>query len=176
MRKVSLLRDKMVKAVFVIAPEGFKDIEYIAPKKVLEDGGVSVVTASLQKTAIGSDGAKVEVDILLTEVDFSYDGIVFVGGPGSKIYFNNTKALELAKGYFDNGKVVGAICIAPVILGNAGILKGKKATVFSGFENNMKCAECTGANVEVDGKIVTSSGPFAAEEFGEKLLLKLRGE
>ncbi|MEM2638356.1 MAG: DJ-1/PfpI family protein, partial [Candidatus Hadarchaeales archaeon] len=95
----------------------------------------------------------------------------------SSIYFSNKHALSIAKEAFSAGKVVGAICIAPVILANAGILKGRRATVWDGdFVKMLEAggAKYTGKNVEVDGKIVTANGPHAAREFGKKIAELLR--
>lgn len=164
----------MTKALFVIAPKDFKDVEYLTPKQILADGGVETITASLEKQAIGIDGAKIEVDLLLDEVNEIYDAIIFIGGPGSKIYFENTKAHELIKKHNQEGKIIAAICIAPTILANAGILQGKKATIFPGFDKNLKDANYTGEKVTVDNNIVTASDPTAAGLFGLELLKKLK--
>jgi len=104
-----------------------------------------------------------------------YDAVVFVGGTGSSAYFNNQKALDLAKQFYDSGKVTAAICIAPTILANAGVLSGKKATAFPSERSNVNAVGTyTGSSVEVDGKIVTGSGPEAAVEFGKKIVETLK--
>jgi len=84
-------------------------------------------------------------------------------------YFGNKTALKLAKEAFAKGKVVAAICIAPVILANAGILNGKKATVWPSMADSIKQkgANYTGADVETDGRIVTGNGPNAVYKFGD---------
>ncbi len=161
-------------AVFIIAPENFRDEEYSEPKAVLESAGIKVVTASKGvKQAKGSLGstARVDIDISSAKAD-DYDAVVFVGGAGAQSYFADSSALNLAKSAYEKGKVAAAICIAPSILANAGILAGKKATCFASEAENLKQhgAEYTGRQVEADGKIVTASGPKAAREFGEKIL------
>lgn len=164
----------MTKVLFVIAPENFKDSEYLVPKKILEDASIEVVTCSLVKEAKGVDGTVVNVDILLDSVNEIYDGLVFIGGSGAKIYFDNLKVYDLIKKHFSENKILGAICIAPSILGKSGILKGKRATVFSGFDNYLIGANYTGNDVEVDGNIITANGPFSAKMFGLELLKKFK--
>ncbi len=166
----------MTKALFVIAPENFKDEEYFIPKKVLEENGVEVVTASLKSEATSVAGKKTKVDVLLDDATTDYDMIAFIGGGGSSVYFDNTKAHALAKEFNEQGKIVAAICIAPSTLANAGILKGKNATVFPSEKDNLeqKGAAYTGDNVTVDGNIITSNGPHAAEEFGNKIVENLK--
>lgn len=154
----------------IIAPENFRDEEYFNTREALEKKGVHVEVASLQKTAVsGIDNVEVEVDKLLNEVDEEYDAIVFVGGGGAKVYFDNEKAHSLAKSYWEKGKIVAAICIAPIILGHAGLLTDKKATCWDGVHEELIGfgAQFTGQTVTTDGKLVTGNGPQAAHEFGE---------
>jgi len=164
---------KFGKILMVLAPEDFRDEEYQKPRKVLEEMGAEVIVASKGVwEAKGMLGAKVKVDLDLSQVKIDdYLGVVFVGGIGASSYFNDENALNLARNFFEKGKIVGAICIAPSILANAGILSGKKATAFYSEEKNLvkKGTIYTGQPVTVDGKIVTANGPSAAEEFGRKL-------
>lgn len=158
----------------VVAPQNFRDEELFEPKKVLEERGIGVEIASKGATeARGMLGGKIAVDKDLNEVRLDqYQSIVFVGGSGSSIYFNDPAALSLAKKAYDQEKVVAAICIAPSILANAGLLKGKKATSFSSEAENLrnKGADYTGEGVTVDGKIITAKGPDYATQFGEKIV------
>lgn len=170
--EVSVMPDK--KIVMIIAPDGFRDEEYFEPKKVFEDAGVEVVTASKGvSVAKGKLGATANVDMDISEVEVSdYDAIVFIGGPGTTIYFEDADAHRIAKDAESAEKIVATICIAPSILANAGVLEGKKATVFSSESENVnsKSAGYTGNPVEVDGKIVTGNGPGAATEFGKVIV------
>jgi len=162
------------KVLMVLAPKDFRDEEYQEPRTVLEEVGAQVMVASKGvTTATGKLGATVAVDQDLAKVKVEdYDAIIFVGGPGSSVYFDDQEALALAKKAYDEGKVVGAICIAPSILANAGILEGKQATAFPTELVNLKRkgATYTGKGVTVDGKIITARGPEAASEFGQKLV------
>lgn len=164
----------MKKIVFVVAPQNFRDEEYIEPKKILEDAGFHVVTAS---TVVGEIYGKIKIkansDILVKNINpDDYDAIFFIGGPGASIYFNDGFVHNLIKLFLNAGKIVSAICIAPTILANAGILKGKNATVFSdGAEALIKGgANYTAKNVEIDGNILTGDGPQSAKEFAQTLI------
>ncbi|MFH1721741.1 MAG: DJ-1/PfpI family protein [Candidatus Altiarchaeota archaeon] len=168
------------KVLMVLAPLNFRDKEYKKPRKVLEDAGYRIYVTSPgfmgAKSVMGLD---VSVDIAPSEVDvLDYDAVIFVSGPGISRYFKDPELLKIAKEATKFGLVVGAICISPVILANAGVLKGKKVTAWSSsndftFLNKMRTA---GANVRAldhvvaDGKLITATGPDYAQEFGEKIL------
>ena len=163
----------MARIVLVIAPKDFRDEELFHAKEELEKAGNETAIAGKKKgKAIGSRGGKAEIAMELREVrEKDFDAIVFIGGGGAEIYFNDAKALGLAKEFAAAGKIVAAICIAPSILANAGLLKGKRATCFSSEAENLKSkgTDYTGKAVEVDGKIITANGPAAAREFGRKI-------
>ena len=168
----------MAKVLFVIAPDNFRDEELFHPKEEIENTGHETAIASLRLgTCTGSEGGTVEAIFPidnLTEDDF--DAIVFVGGRGSAVYFDNRIALKLARNFYNNGKITAAICIAPSTLANAGILKGKNVTPYPSEKENLieKGANFTGEPVTVDGKIITASGPAAAREFGKKIAEALK--
>ncbi|HCW32632.1 MAG: ThiJ/PfpI domain-containing protein [Candidatus Peregrinibacteria bacterium GW2011_GWF2_39_17] len=166
----------MLKFLFVIAPDGYQDIEYNDPKTVLEVSGHQVVSASTTKVAYGSLGGKISVNLLLKNAKVEdYDGIAFIGGPGSYIYFNDPVAQKLAQSFYAANKLTCAICAAPSILANAGLLDGKIATCYPGQAENLKAhgAHYTGNPVEQDGILVTASGPPAAKAFGEAICTAL---
>lgn len=167
----------MKTAVLVIAEKIFRDEEYQLPKEALINAGVKVVTASTTiSEATGKLGLKVKPDILISQIDIDkLDALIFIGGGGAEQYFHDPLAHRLAREAVKKEKILGAICIAPVILANAGLLKGKKATVFpSGSENLKKGgAIYTGGDVEIDGKLITGCGPEAATRFGEELVKML---
>ncbi|RLG13099.1 DJ-1 family protein [Candidatus Pacearchaeota archaeon] len=162
------------KILMIIAHKDFRDEELLIPKKMFEENGYKVVIASSSlEIAEGMLGAKVKPDILIEDVKINdYKAIVFVGGVGAREYFHNPDALRIVKEAVKEKKVLGAICLAPRILAEAGVLKGKKATVWrsEGKFLETKGAIYTGNPVEVDGKIVTGAGPFAAKEFAKKIL------
>ncbi|MBD3156241.1 DJ-1 family protein [Candidatus Peregrinibacteria bacterium] len=160
------------KVIMIIAPENFRDEEYFHTREALEKKGVDVDVASTQKVAVsGIDKEEVTVDVLLDSVEDHYDALVFVGGGGAKVYFDNQKALSLARTYHEKGKIVAAICIAPLILGHAGLLQDKKATCWDGVHDDLSGfgARFTGKKVTIDGTIITGNGPKAAHKFGKTI-------
>lgn len=165
------------KALFIIASKNFRDEEFQKPKEILEKNSVKVIVASSSlKKAKGMLGLIVQPDILLKEAkEEDYDLIVFIGGGGSEEYWEDLTAHQLAKNAFEHKKPLGAICIAPVTLARAGLLKGRKATVFSSCINDLKeqGAIYTAKPVVEDQGVITASGPEAAELFGQTLLKAL---
>lgn len=162
------------KAVFIIAKHEFRDEEYQVPKEILSAAGIEVVTASTTTgEAVGKLGLKVRPDLLVADIKSDdYGAIVFVGGGGSAQYFADPAVHALARQFAEAGKVVAAICIAPVILARAGLLKGRRATVYpDGIPELEKAgAVYTGQSVERDGQIITGNGPEAAEAFGREIV------
>lgn len=168
----------MKKAAFFIAFKGFRDEEYAEPKKILENNNVKVTTVSTQKgKAEGKFKMTADVDITINELNpDEYDILILIGGPGALEYLDNDKVIEIFKNFYSKGKPIGAICISPVILAHAGLLNGKKATVWPDGKDELikNGANYTGNPVEVDSNIITANGPTAAKEFGQKILEILR--
>jgi protease I len=164
----------MTKTVLmIIAKTDFRDEEYFEPKEIFLKSGIKVVTASSSLgEAKGMLGGKVKVDTTIDKINVSdYDGIIFVGGSGAVEYWENGLAHKIAQEAINQNKVLAAICIAPVTLAKSGVLKNKKATVFPSANKEIISfgANYTKKDVEIDGKIVTGSGPQAAKQFGEKI-------
>jgi protease I len=162
----------MAKILSVIAPEGYQDIEYNDSKKVLGSYSHTVVTASTVDEAHGKYGGTQKSDVLLSDVNVEdYDAILFVGGPGSHDYFDDPVAHNIAKAFLDAGKLTTAICAAPSILANAGLLDGITCTCFPSQADNLKekGANYTGNPVEQDGLIITADGPDSATAFGKQI-------
>lgn len=164
----------MKKVLMVIASSQFRDEEYQKPRALLEKAGIQVTVASSSlNEATGMLGLKVKPDILLQGARMEdYDAVVFVGGMGATEYWENPTAHALAKKAYDSGKVTSAICLAPMTLANAGLLKGRKATIWKDAVGDFKTKGVvyTGKLVEKDGTLITGSGPDAAEDFGKALL------
>jgi len=167
------------KIAMVIAFRDFKDEEYFVPREVLARAGAEIKTASNQRgRAIGTDGGEVNIDLLVSDInpgDFS--ALVFVGGPGCLKALDNEQSYKVVRATISQDKVLAAICISPVILAQAGVLKGKRATVWSSLMDKGPIKVLEGNKAEyltnpvvVDGKIITASGPAAAREFGEKIV------
>ncbi len=162
-----------MKAVMIIASSNFRDEELFQTKEVLEAAGVKVTVASSSLVVSrGTLGGKAKPEILITDIKVAdYDAVIFVGGSGSQEYFNNPIAHKIVNDAASFNKVLAAICIAPVTLANAGVLKGKRATAYpsEGDKLEMKGASYTKRGVEVHGKIVTADGPGSARRFGEAI-------
>jgi protease I len=164
----------MKRVVMIIAQENFRDEELLQPKKILEEAGITVKVASRAKgEATGMLGARVLPDMTLQDINVrDFDAIIFVGGQGASIYWDDPFAHSIANDANSAGKLVAAICIAPVTLAKAGLLKGKKATVWASEEGELTSegARYTAKAVERDGNIITATGPAAAVEFAKKLV------
>jgi protease I len=162
------------KVLMVIAHKTFRDEEYDKPRRVLEAGGVDItVASSALGEATGRFGMTAPVDILVKDAaEPDYDAIVFIGGGGSREYFDDPAAHKLARDFDAAGKVVAAICIAPHTLAAAGVLAGKRVTSFESEKEALikYGVDYTGSPVEIDGRIITADGPEAAEEFGKAVL------
>jgi protease I len=167
------------KALMIIAHNIFRDEEYLQPKEILTKAGIKVITASSSlEPASGKLGAKVKPDILVRDAKAEdYDAVIFIGGAGSRDYFNDPSAHALARGAVAHHKLLSSICSGTGILAKAGVLSDKQVTSFPAeaeiIERNG--GHYTGKSVEIDESIITANGPAAAGEFGEaikKMLLK----
>jgi protease I len=171
----------MARVLMVVAPERFRDEELFVTQEELKRRGHTTTVASTRRGKCqGSRGGTVMATVTLSGVHVrAYEAIVFVGGGGSKVLFNDADALRLAREADEQGRITAAICLAPVILANAGVLKGKKATV-AGTQAKLieaKGAVYTGPGVTVDGSVVTGNAPKASRLFGQTIdaLLKSQG-
>jgi protease I len=167
------------KVAMIIAFRDFRDAEYFLPKEILEKAGAKITTVSTKMgTAIGADGGDTNVDLLVENLNpADFDAIVFIGGPGCLEYLDNENSYKVVRETIIQNKILGSICISPVILAKAGVLSGKRATVWSSplDRGPVKILKENGAiyedkDVVQDGKIITANGPDAAEEFGQKLV------
>jgi len=167
-REEKVLTGKRV--VMIIAPENFRDEELLESRRILTEKGAEVKVACVTlETARGMLGAEVKPDMLISDIKpDEWDAVILVGGTGASRYWDDSSIHAMLNEAVKQNKIVGAICIAPVTLANAGILSGKKATVYQSEIQRLKDkgAECTGKDVERDGNIITASGPEAARAFG----------
>jgi 4-methyl-5(b-hydroxyethyl)-thiazole monophosphate biosynthesis len=167
----------MAKALVLMA-EGFEEIELTSIVDILRRGGVTVMIAGLKDGLItGSRGMKMQPDVTLDGIKEMYDMIILPGGsPGYVNLGSDRRVIELVNRYNADGKIVAAICAAPSVLVKAGILTGKKSTIFRGMENELKNAVYVDKPVVEDGNILTSQGPGTAMGFAIALLKRLAGE
>jgi protease I len=173
---MSLENNSLLRAMLIIAHQGFQDQEYNQVKNTLEEKGIkTMVASSLKGEAQGKLGERVIINKTLDEIKLNdFDALIFIGGPGALEYVADLTAHGLIKETVKQNKVLGAICIAPTILAQAQILKDKKATVWSSEMDQSpviflkdKGAKYIDKNVVKDGKIITANGPSAAIEFGQ---------
>ena len=157
----------------IIAPDHFRDEELFETRAEIEKSGFKTVLASTHKGAcIGTKGGQAIAELKIDDVNSTdYESVVFVGGNGSKVYFKNETAHRIAREMHQQGKIVSAICIGPVILAEAGLLKNKRATVYESEINTIKSlgATYTGEPVTQDGQLITGNGPASSQLFGEKI-------
>lgn len=160
--------------VYEFLANGFEDIEALAPLDILRRGGVEAVTVSITaSTAVETaHGVTVIADAHFDDVDLSdADMLILPGGmPGAKNLLEHEGVCNAIVRQNEQGKLVAAICAAPMVLGQNGLLEGKKATCYPGFEQFLTGADYTAELVTVDGNITTGRGPGAAMAFGYQLL------
>ncbi len=162
--------------LMVIAPEDFRDEELFEPKEIFEEKGAKVTIASTTtEIAKGMLGGTVKPDLKISAVNVGeYDAIVIVGGAGSKEYLWDDEELRaMVKEAYNKDKVLAAICLSPVVLAKAGVLDGKKATVFPDKEAISELrnygALYLDKEVVVSDNIITGKGPESAKEFASKI-------
>ena len=168
-----------MKKVIVFLAEGFEEIEAISIIDTLRRAQISVTTVSVgeDKMVKGAHNVSVQADKLFDEVDFtSYDMVVLPGGmPGAK-NLQDHEGVKTQVKVFAKDKLVAAICAAPMVLGSMGLLKGKRATCYPGFEPELIEATITNEPVTVDGNITTGKGPAFARNLSVQLVETLAGK
>jgi len=169
-----------MKALLIISQKGFQDQEYNPIKDVLEKAHIEVETAAPEKSeCIGKFGGKVMPEHAIDSVTiFNYDNIIVIGGPSALSLGNLPEFNHVIKTAWENQQKIGAICIAPMLLAQAGLLVDKKATVFPAPEaieafKRFK-AHYVKELVVRDGNMITGNGPEAAESFGKEVVKMLK--
>lgn len=166
--------------VYVFLADGFEDVEALIPVDVLRRGGVEVITVSTTDFPLveSAHGVGIEADLQFEQCDFSdADLLMLPGGmPGAANLVAHDGVCKTVSAQAAAGKKVSAICAAPaVVLAQLGLLSGRKATCYPGFEQALKDggAQYTGDLVTVDGNITTAEGPAAAFPYAYELLSQL---
>lgn len=169
-----------MKRAAIFFAEGFEEIEAISIVDVLRRASINVTTISItgNTQVTGSHDISVITDKIFETVDLSiYDILILPGGmPGAKNLNNHDELKKLILEFNQSGKLLGAICAAPLVFGQAGILKGKKVTCYPGFEDYLKGAKITGTATEVDGNIITGRGAGVAIDFALKIVEQLKNK
>ncbi len=166
-----------------LAP-GFEEIEAMTPVDVLRRGGVDVKTVAVCKeglTVPGAHGIGIQADIHLDEAKKLWEAgavemLILPGGmPGASNLDEDPTVDAMVRSCAEQGKLVAAICAAPMILGKRGILRGKRAVCYPGFEEYLEGALVTDNAVEEDGNVITACGMGAALDFALALLKRMKG-
>ncbi len=165
--------------VYVFLAEGFEETEAIAPIDLLRRAGLKVTTVGVTgKVVTGAHGIPVTADIEEKELDFTdAEMIVLPGGMPGTINEEKSQVVQAAIDYCaEKGIHIAAICAAPSILGHKGLLKGKTAVCYPGFENDLDGADVISAGVITDIDVTTARGAGVAVDFGLELVRVLCGE
>lgn len=170
-----------MKRALLILSEGFEEMEAVTPLDLLRRAGVEVVSASTVPGLMvgGGRGIKVQADRLLDDcLGEGFDLIVLPGGPGVDKLRKDGRVLELVRRAYADGVPIAAICAAPVILADAGVVAGHVVTSFPACEAELrdKVKAYVKNRVVVDGKLITSRGAGTAEEFSLALIAYLLGD
>jgi 4-methyl-5(b-hydroxyethyl)-thiazole monophosphate biosynthesis len=163
--------------VLVPMAEGFEEIEAMTVIDVIRRAGIKVTTAGLPGTIVeGSRNVKVLTDTKLDSVvESDYDALVLVGGsPGYSNLSKSNKVMKLIGDFHRDGKLVAAICGAPTVLAEAGILTNIKATVYPGLEKYIP--KPRSERVIQEGNVITSQGPGTSMEFALKIVEYISGK
>lgn len=159
----------MAKTVYILLAEGFEEIEAITPADILRRMELDVKLVGVSSKQVrGAHGIELTADLTLNRAASAIpDGVILPGGmPGAKNLDSCRPVRELVSKVAENGGAVAAICAAPMVLGRMGLLRGKKATCYPGFEEHLTEAILLKDSVVTDGCFVTGNGPGAAAEFG----------
>lgn len=167
--------------VLVPLAQGCEELEAVTIIDLLRRAGITVVTAGLDAEPVrGSRGTRLLPDTTLDEaLEHDYDMVVLPGGqPGADNLNNDARVRELLKKMANSGKFTAAICAAPAVLANAGLLTGKHATAFPGTLEKLGLTGITLIDQPVvkDGKVITSQGPGTAMDFALELIETLVGK
>ncbi len=162
--------------IYVFLANGFEETEALAPVDLLRRAGKNVVTVGVGDNIIkGSHGIPVIADTIVEEIslDEELEMIVLPGGMPGTLNLEKSEYVQKAIDYcVQNNRFIGAICAAPSILGHKGLLNGKKAVCYTGFETQLEGAVICDSAVETDGIFITARGAGVAIEFGLKLVEK----
>lgn len=164
--------------VYMFLADGFEETEALAPLDILRRGRVEVQTVGVTGGYVtGAHGITVKADILppIALKDNTEAVILPGGGVGTQNLDASVLVKEAVQSAYSSGKLICAICAAPSVLGKMGLLRGKKATCYPGFEKYLDGAELSEANVAESGNVITANGMGAALDFGFAVLARLRG-
>ncbi len=156
--------------LYMLLAEGFEETEAIAALDIIRRADIKIQTVGVSDDyfVTGSHGVCVKVDIPINKINKDIiDGIILPGGmPGTLNIQNSEKAIDIIKYCDDHNKLIAAICAAPMILGELGILKGRDVTCFPGYEDSLDGANVSDDYIAVDKNIITARGAGVSIRFG----------
>lgn len=165
--------------VLLVVANNYRDEEFEASYQAVKEAGLTPVIASKSKGELkGMLGGKAQAEIALKDVNSKdYKAVIFVGGVGADVFWDDPEAHRIAKEIYNQGKLVCAICIAPVTLAKAGLLRGVKSTCWPSVAPTLKMLGAHYLDVPVieDKGIITANGPQASQKFKEAIVRKLKG-
>jgi 4-methyl-5(b-hydroxyethyl)-thiazole monophosphate biosynthesis len=165
---------------FLFLAQGFEEIEAVATLDILRRGGLQVTSVSVTGNLVvtGAHNIAVTADILFENADFSLGEILILPGgmPGTNNLNVHAGLKALLQQYYTDGKYLAAICAAPLVLGDLGLLQGKRAVVYPGYEEHLSGATIPDESVVIDGRIITGRGPGCVFEFALGVLAVLLGK
>lgn len=163
--------------VYQFMADGFEDIEALIPLDIMRRGGTDFRTVSITDSneVTSAHGVTIKTDMTFSEACLDdVDLLMLPGGmPGAENLNNHEGVKNALMRHAEKGKLIAAICAAPMVLGGLGLLKGRRATCYPGFEQYLEGAEYTAELYSVDGNIVTGEGPAAALPYAYTLLSML---
>ena len=164
--------------VIIMLADGFEELEALSPLDILLREEIETKTVGITgKVVTGTHGVKVYADLLPGEVDLDkIEAVIFPGGMPGAVNLDASPFTDIAiEAALKNSARLAAICAAPLVLGRRGLLAGKTATCFPGFENELKGATVSNLAVITSGNITTAKNFEAAFAFGKELASLLRG-
>ena len=164
--------------IYMFFAKGFEEVEAIATLDVIRRAGIDIFSVGVgSKQITGSHGIKIVCDLDTDEATFSgLDGVILPGGmPGTLNLLEDRHVNDAIDFCFTQGRLVGAICAAPMILGRKGLLDGREATCFPGFEDELKGASISDKYVVASGNIITARGMGSAVRFGLEIVKYFKG-
>lgn len=168
-----------MKKVALFLANGFEEIEAIGTIDILRRAKIDVVTVSITDNNVvtGAHNIPITADTTFKVSDFTdFEMLILPGGmPGAKNLNEHEDLKKLITDFNSKGKLIAAICAAPMVLGGLGLLDGKRATSYPGFEPELVGAITTGESVVVDGNIITGKGPGLVFDFALRLVEQLLG-
>ncbi len=166
--------------VYLFLADGFEEMEAIVPIDILRRANIEIQTISISATkeVTGAHRIKIQADLLFTEVDFSTPKMLILPGgmPGTKNLDTHAGLKKLLTEQYERNGMIAAICAAPSILGKMGLLEGKEATCYPGFEDALHGVVISKKTIVKSRNIITAKGAGVALEFALQLVAELKGQ